>query len=56
MDMLGRTVMGTTIESNRHYKISNTPSIFERAWALREFNHWLDTMITIEPILDFDLE
>jgi len=49
------TILGTTIESNRYYpEISKAPAPFERKVAL----HWLDLplMISIEPIMDFDLD
>jgi len=49
------TILGTTIESNRYYpEISKAPAPLERKLAL----HYLDSplMISIEPILDFDLD
>lgn len=50
-------VYATTIETNRNIVKSNAPSAQERAIALSYLemadNH---TMITIEPIFDFDLE
>lgn len=51
------TVFGTTIESNRHYEnISKAPRIYDRIRAmteLRKMNY--RTMVTIEPVLDFDV-
>lgn len=52
-----KVVLGTTIESNRDYfKISKAPCIDDRVEAminLREKGY--KTMITIEPVLDFDI-
>jgi len=51
------TYLGTTIETNRVYpQMGNTPSPHERSKEMREV--WLSsklTMVTIEPIMDFDL-
>jgi len=49
------TILGTTIESNRYYpEISKAPAPLERKLAL----HYLDLplMVSIEPIMDFDLD
>src|SRR4030042_5380865 len=51
-------MIGTTIESNKDYpSISKAPNIEERAYWMRELHYRLvlETMISIEPILDFDL-
>jgi len=53
------TIFGTTIETNRnrYLDISNAPPIKDRIRvmnALKFIN--LKTMITIEPVMDFDLE
>jgi DNA repair photolyase len=51
-----KVILATTIESNRNYSISSAPKIEKRAEAmclLREGGY--KTMITIEPILDFEL-
>lgn len=48
-------VLGTTIESNRNYNISKAPSIYNRAIMLNQYNNH-ETFVTIEPIIDFDLE
>lgn len=49
-------VFGTTIESNHDYPISTTPQMDKRATAIREMRELgFQTMITIEPILDFEL-
>jgi len=45
--------LATTIETNRDYKISNAPSVFVRASTMSRF---INNVITIEPILDFDLK
>ncbi len=50
-----KSVFGTTLESNKEHKISNAPSVIERATHLSDFE--ADSkMVTIEPITDFDLE
>jgi len=49
-------IFGTTIETNRDYKISQAPIALLRAGtmkALRESGS--EVMVTIEPIMDFDL-
>lgn len=48
------TVLGTTIESNRCYYPKN-PSPKQRAQILHLINR-TETMVTIEPIMDFDLD
>lgn len=50
------TVICTTIESNRFYPeiMNNCPSPKERAEIMSSMN--LDKYVTIEPILDFDLD
>jgi len=52
------SVLGTTIETNRDYKLSKAPSSEERYKAMlnakRIFN--FPIMISIEPMMDFDLE
>lgn len=49
--------IGTTIETNREeYYESKAPSYMERAKALGKLSEMgFDTMVTIEPIFDFDL-
>jgi protein gp37 len=46
-------MLATTIETNRDYKISKAPPVLERASAISQM---ASTVVTIEPILDFDLE
>ena len=51
------TTLGTTIETNRAYPgLSNVPSPQKRANALNYIDFGLSAMVTIEPIIDFDLE
>ncbi len=51
------TTLATTIETNRIMGISNAPPPMERAEAMREIkNMGTPTMITVEPVLDFDFE
>lgn len=47
------TIFGTTIETNRDYKVSIAPSVEERKWWISETKV---RMVSIEPIMDFDLE
>lgn len=51
------SLIGTTIETNRDIVKSNAPPVQKRAAALQIVSryHW-PTMVTIEPIFDFDLE
>lgn len=52
-----RTVLGTTIETNRDISsISKAPSTERRAFDIGAFHGVFETMVTIEPVLDFDLE
>lgn len=47
----------TTIESNRHYpEISKAPDPQQRANAMAKISKIFKTYITIEPIMDFDLD
>lgn len=50
--------IGTTIETNRTYpEMGNAPIPQNRAYAIRKLKEFgLETMITIEPIMDFDVE
>lgn len=53
----GKTVLGTTIETNRNYAISKAPSILERVEAMAGLRIYpFDRMVTIEPIFDFDID
>lgn len=50
-------LFGTTIETNRDIVESKAPPISQRARALDELSfRGYETMVTIEPIFDFDLE
>ena len=53
--MPSNIILGTTIETNRSYNISKAPSIIERIKAMINLKY-AKKMITIEPILDFDIE
>lgn len=51
------SVLGTTIESNRDYPdVSKAPKIADRAKWLKELGNVYETMVTIEPILDCDVD
>lgn len=52
-----KSVICTTIESNRDYKeiMNRSPRIDSRVIAMTELSSVVDTYVTIEPILDFDL-
>lgn len=62
LDFIGKyppdVLFGTTIETNRTiYVESKAPPYVERSQALAELHkQGLETMVTIEPILDFDLD
>lgn len=49
------SVIGTTIESNWTYHdiMGNTPSVEERAVEMEYLSGHFETMVTLEPILDF---
>lgn len=50
-------ILGTTIESNIDYKISNAPSPLDRYQGIKILSELkLPIMISIEPIFKFDLE
>jgi len=53
-DFPEKSIFGTTIESNRDYDISKSPSPRERAKAMSMLEG-IRTMVSIEPIMDFDL-
>ncbi len=59
-DFPPKIVLATTIETNRHYReMGQTPTPTYRAIAMslyKSFAFSVETMITIEPIMDFDLE
>lgn len=50
------SIFGTTIETNRHYKqMGKAPCVQDRATFLHFMsNKCFKTMVTIEPIMDFD--
>jgi len=49
-------ILGTTIESNRDYEgMSKAPRINERVKAMIELKSRYRTMITVEPLMQFDL-
>lgn len=56
--IIKNSTLCTTIESNRCYiEMGNTPSIEERMLIMSKLsNEGFETYITIEPIMDFDLE
>ncbi len=50
-------ILGTTIETNRNIVKSKAPNVSQRANALHGLSVFgFSTMVTIEPIFDFDLE
>lgn len=48
-----KTILGTTIETNRNYMVSDAPSPAHRYIDMPYFT---DIMISIEPIMDFDMK
>ena len=52
------SILCTTIESNRNIDNYNVPTMINRAVAIRDlFDYpYYKTMVTIEPIMDFDLK
>lgn len=52
-----KTILGTTIETNRRYPcMGKAPEIDDRVRAMEELFTMSRVMVTIEPILDFDLD
>jgi DNA repair photolyase len=53
-----RSILCTTIESNRFYPeiMNHSPHPLKRAEAMEELSKHVPCYVTIEPILDFDLE
>jgi len=50
-------IAGTTIETNRYYEIGNAPNRMQRFLWIEEIRcNNFDVMVSIEPILDFDLD
>jgi DNA repair photolyase len=54
-DFPTKTILGTTLETNRNYHISKAPTTTERSRVMNFISSY-DKMISIEPIMDFDLE
>jgi protein gp37 len=48
-----KTILGTTLESNRDFKLTKAPEASQRADAMRDIK--LKKMISLEPICEFDL-
>lgn len=53
-------IVGTTIETNREYNISNAPSVIERSERMNHLPHVfrrdvIYRFVSIEPIMDFDI-
>ena len=57
-DLPPNSVIGTTIESNRssYPGMGDAPMVLDRAGAIMRLNVNYKTMITIEPIINFDLQ
>jgi len=53
-----KSVMCTTMETNRFYPdiMKDCPPISDRSFAMHEISKVIKTYITIEPIMDFDLD
>lgn len=51
------TIFGTTIESNRYIpEISKAPDVSCRMLTMKQFGDKYDKMISVEPIMDFDVD
>ena len=49
--------LGTTIETNRDYHLSQAPNVEQRADALATATEYdIRTYVTLEPLVDFDLD
>lgn len=52
-----KSIMGTTIESNREYQgLSSAPAPAERVRAIKQILPCFKRFVTIEPVLDFDVD
>ena len=53
-----KSVVCTTMETNRFYPeiMGNCPPVSDRSFALHELSKVIKTYITIEPIMDFDID
>lgn len=51
-----KVILGTTIETNRDYGISEAPAPIDRYWYMRNLPDDFRKMISIEPIMDFNLD
>jgi len=53
-----KSVVCTTMETNRYYPeiMGNCPVVSQRSFAMHEISKVIKTYITIEPIMDFDLD
>lgn len=49
-------LFGTTIETNRDVDVSKAPKPIDRYNGMMSYKHKTDTFITLEPILDFDVD
>jgi len=51
------SIIGTTIETNRIYdEMGNTPTPRTRSRSMAQISRLFDVMVTIEPIMDFNLK
>lgn len=52
-----KSVICTTIESNRNYPDiqRNCPDVINRVVAMKDLSEVIETYVTVEPIMDFDL-
>ena len=51
-----KSILGTTIETNRDYKTSDAPPVFDRLKWMSKIPTTFQKFITLEPLMDFDLE
>lgn len=52
-----KSILGTTIETNRDYKLSKAPTPKKRMEAMVNLKYFKwDRMISLEPLMDFDLK
>jgi len=54
-DIPENCILGTTIETNRDYQVTKAPPPLQRFLAMKMLPAARDTMVSIEPIMDFDL-
>ena len=55
--LMGKYIIGTTIETNRDYEVSQAPPVKDRGWNIYSMDVAPERkFVTVEPLLKFDLK